>query len=81
MKSCKEVRELRNENYKELLTYIENKILNSLNKGFIFVDEDEVIEHDVKFNDNRWIDLLEDTGYKVEYCNNFVTPTVEISGW
>ena len=48
MKSCKEVRELRNENYKKLLTYIENKILNSLNKGFIFIDEDEVIEHDVK---------------------------------
>lgn len=81
MKSCKEVRELRNENYKKLLTYIENKILNSLNKGFIFIDEDEVIEHDVKFNDNRWIDLLEDAGYKVKYCNNFVTPTVEISGW
>lgn len=81
MKPCKEVRELRNENYKKLLTYIENKILNSLNKGFIFIDENEVIEHDLKFNDNRWIDLLEDAGYKVGYCNNFVTPTVEISGW
>lgn len=81
MKPCKEVRELRNENYKKLLTYIENKILNSLNKGFIFIDEDEVIEHDISFKDSRWINLLEEAGYKVEYRNNFVTPTVEISGW
>ena len=81
MKPCKEVRELRNENYKKLLTYIENKILNSLNKGFIFIDEDETIEHDISFKDSRWIDLLEEAGYKVEYCSNFVTPTVEISGW
>ena len=81
MKSCKEVRELRNENHKKFLTYIENKILNSLNKGFIFIDEDETIEHDISFKDRRWIDLLEEAGYKVEYCSNFVTPTVEISGW
>ena len=81
MKPCKEVKELRNENYKPFLAYVERKILSNLNKGFIFIDEDEAIEHDIPFKDNRWISLLEDAGYKVEYCSNFVTPTVEISGW
>lgn len=81
MKPCKEVKELRNENYKPFLAYIERKILSNLNKGFIFINEDEAIDNGVSFKEGRWMDLIEDAGYKVEYCNNFVTPTIEISGW
>lgn len=81
MKTCKEVTELRNEKYQGFLAYIERKILNGLTKGFIFIDEDEAIEHNIAFKNNRWIELLEEAGYKVEYCSSIVTPTVEISGW
>ena len=81
MKPCKEVRELRNESYDAFLAYIERKILSNLSQGFIYIDENEAIDKDVKFKDGRWMDLLEEAGYKVEYCNNFVTPTVKISGW
>ena len=81
MKPCKEMKDLRNSNYEDLLSYIELKILTNLTKGFIFIDEDETENKNVKFKDSRWIDLLEEAGYKVEYCSNFVTPTVEISGW
>ena len=81
MKPCKEMKDLRNNNYEDLLSYIELKILTNLTKGFIFIDEDETENKNVKFKDSRWITLLEEAGYKVEYCNNFVTPTVEISGW
>lgn len=81
MKPCKEVRELRNKKYQDFLAYIERKILNNLTTGFIFIDEDEVLEHDIDFNDKRWISLLEEAGYKIEYCNDRSTPNVEISGW
>ena len=81
MKPCKEVRELRNKSYDAFLAYIERKIFSNLSQGFIRIDEDEATDKDVKFKDGRWIDLLEEAGYKVEYCNNFVTPTVKISGW
>lgn len=81
MKPCKEVRELRNKSYDAFLAYIERKIFSNLSQGFIRIDEDEATDKDVKFKDGRWMDLLEEAGYKVEYCNNFVTPTVEISGW
>lgn len=81
MKPCKEMENLRNDNYKELLSYIELKILTNLTKGYIRIDEDETEDKNVKFKDSRWITLLEEAGYKVEYCSNFVTPTVEISGW
>ena len=81
MKSCKEMKNLRNNNYKELLSYIELKILTNLTKGYIRIDEDETEDKNVKFKDGRWVGLLEEAGYKVEYCNNYVTPTVKISGW
>lgn len=81
MKPCKEVRELRNEKYQDFLAYIERKILNILTTGFIFIDENEAMEHGVAFSDNRWISLLEEAGYTVKYCSNIATPTVEISGW
>lgn len=81
MKPCKEVRELRNRKYQEFLAYIERKILNNLSDGYIHINEDEAIDNGVSFKEGRWMDLIEDAGYKVEYCNNFVTPTIEISGW
>lgn len=81
MKPCKEVRELRNKSYDASLAYIERKIFSNLSQGFIRIDENEATDKDVKFKDGRWMDLLEEAGYKVEYCNNFVTPTVKISGW
>lgn len=81
MKTCKEVRELRNKSYDAFLAYIERKILNGLTMGFIFIDEDEAIKHKIAFNDKRWISLLEEAGYKVEYCSGSTTPNVEISGW
>ena len=75
------MKDLRNARYDEFLSYVEKKILNGLTKGFIFIDEDEVLEHNIAFNDNRWINLLEEAGYKVEYCSGTTTPNVEISGW
>lgn len=81
MEPCKEVRELRNGKYQEFLAYIERKILNNLSDGYIHINEDEAIDNGVSFKEGRWMDLIEDAGYKVEYCNNFVTPTIEISGW
>lgn len=81
MKPCKEVRELCNKSYDAFLAYIERKIFSNLSQGFIHIDENEATDKDVKFKDGRWMDLLEEAGYKVEYCNNFVTPTVKISGW
>lgn len=81
MKSCNEMKELRNKKYEELLFYIERKIFNALEDGYIFIDEDETLDKNVKFNDSRWITLLENSGYKVEYYDSFVTPTMKISGW
>lgn len=81
MKTCKEMKDLRNACYDDFLAYIERKILNSLSQGFIFIDEDEAIEHKIAFSDKRWISLLEEAGYKIEYCNGSTTPNVEISGW
>lgn len=44
MKTCEEMKDLRNARYDEFLAYIERKILNGLTKGFIFIDEDGVSE-------------------------------------
>lgn len=81
MKPCKEVRELRNKYYEEFLSYVERKILNNVLDGYIFIDENEATDKKVSFRDGRWINLLEEAGYKIDYCNNYVTPTVKISGW
>lgn len=81
MKPCKEVRELRNKYYEEFLAYVERKILNNVLDDYIFIDENEATDKKVSFRDGRWINLLEEAGYKIDYCNNYVTPTVKISGW
>ena len=81
MKTCKEMKDLRNASYNDFLAYIERKILNGLTTDFIFIDEDEVLKHNISFHDKRWISLLEEAGYKIEYCNGSTTPNVEISGW
>lgn len=81
MKPCNEMKELRNKKYENLLSYIERKIFSKLEDGYIFIDEDETLDKNVKFNDSRWITLLENSGYRVEYCDSFVTPTMKISGW
>lgn len=60
MKTCGEMKDLRNARYDEFLAYVERKILNGLTKGFIFIDEDEVLEHNIAFHDKRWINLLEE---------------------
>ena len=51
MKTCEEMKDLRNARYDEFLAYVERKILNGLTKGFIFIDEDEVLEHNINFHD------------------------------
>nr|DAS77124.1 MAG TPA: hypothetical protein [Caudoviricetes sp.] len=62
------MKDLRNAQYNEFLAYVERKILNGLTTGFIFIDEDEVLKHNISFHDKRWISLLEEAGYKIEYC-------------
>ena len=81
MKPCSEMKELRDKKYEELLSYIERKIFNALEDGYIFIDEDETWDKDIKFKDSRWVSLLENAGYKIEYCESFATPTMKISGW
>ena len=81
MKSCSEMRELRNAHYTELLNHIESKILSNLTEGYIFIDENETKDFNVTLLEGRWINLLEEKGYKVDYCNNYVVPTIKISGW
>lgn len=84
MRSCNEMKELRNKKrskkYKELLEYIENKIFSNLSDGYIFINEDETLSKNVIFTDPKWISLLENAGYTVE-DRNFIVPTVKISDW
>lgn len=81
MRSCSEMKELRDKKYEELLSYIERKIFSKLADGCIFINEDETLDKGVKFTDPRWITLLENAGYKVDDQNDFTVPTVKISGW
>nr|DAX35482.1 MAG TPA: hypothetical protein [Caudoviricetes sp.] len=85
MKSCNEMKELRqqkhSQQYAELLKYIETKIFNNLTDRYIFINEDETLSKNVKFTDSNWINLLENAGYTVDDRSNFTVPTVKISGW
>lgn len=81
MRLCKDMTKLRNKKYDKFLGYIERNIMNHISSGYIYIDEDEALSNDAEFKDSRWINLLEEAGYKVEYCTNFTVPTVKISGW
>lgn len=81
MRSCNEMKELRNKKYDEFLGYIERNIMNHISSGYIYIDEDEALNKNIDFNNSRWINLLRNAGYTVEHCNNFTVPTVKISGW
>lgn len=85
MLSYNEMKELYNkkfnQKYDELLRYIENKIFNNLLDGHIIINENETLSKNVKFTDPNWISLLENAGYTVDNQENFLIPTVKISGW
>lgn len=85
MLSCNEMKELYNrkfnQKYDELLKYIENKIFSNLLDGHIIINENETLSKNVKFADSNWISLLENAGYRVDNQENFLIPTVKISGW
>lgn len=81
MKTCKEMKELRNKNYADFMAYIERKILSNLQQGFIFIDENEATDKNISFRDSRWKTLLEEAGYRIDYASQFVIPTIKISGW
>lgn len=81
MKTCQQVKQMRNKSYTDLLFYIERKIFSNLTKGYIYIDEATVIDNGVSFKDYRWVSLLRNKGYTVEYCANSEMPTIKISGW
>lgn len=81
MITSKEMAELHRKRYDKFLSYIERKIINEISNGFIFINEDEALDNDVKFRNSGWITLLEEAGYKTEYCTNFTQPTYKIYGW
>lgn len=77
---CEEIKKLRKTNYDSLLDYINSKIKINYLANFIYIDEDEVIQFKINFNDSVWKNLIKEAGYEIEYCD-FVVPTIRISGW
>lgn len=77
---CEEIKKLRKTNYDSLMKYIDSKIKMNYLANHIHIDEDEVIQYNINFNDSVWKNLIKEAGYKIERCD-FVAPTIRISGW
>ena len=77
---CEEIKKLRKTNYDSLLNYINSKIKLNYLSNFIYIDEDEVMQFKVNFNDSIWKNLIKEAGYSIEHCD-FVVPTIRIYGW
>ncbi len=77
---CEEIKKLHTQMYEPLLNYIDSKIkINYLN-DYVDLDEDEVLQFKINFNDSAWKQLIINAGYKLKRCD-CVTPTIRIYGW
>lgn len=77
---CIDIKKLHQITYEPLMNYIDSKIKQNYLNDYVDLNEDEVLQFKIKFDDQAWKQLIMNAGYKIKRCD-CITPTIRIYGW